>query len=46
MYVRYAEIGRFSKYSFLSVLSAFSFIGWVITEADIIERASGVFCAK
>ena len=35
MYVRYAEIGRFSKYSFLSVLSAFSCIGWVITEADI-----------
>lgn len=46
MYVRYAEIGRFSKYSFLSVLSAFFALGWIITEADIFERVSGVFCAK
>lgn len=46
MYVRYAEICRFSKYSFLSVQGAFSCIGWVITEADIFERVSGVFCAK
>jgi hypothetical protein len=46
MYVGYAKIGKFSKYSFLSVLSAFLALGWVITEADIFERVSGVFCAK
>ena len=46
MYVGYAKIGKISKYSFLSVLSAFLCVGWVITEAGIFGRISGVFCAK